>query len=925
MRPIRLTLSAFGPFAQQAEVDFTRFAQGGLYLITGDTGAGKTTLFDAITFALYGVASGTDRQGGMLRSDYAEPGTRTYVIFEFAHRGKHYKVERSPDYQRPKKKGEGTTLEKGGATLWMEGQVLASKGSDVTAEITALLGIDGNQFRQIVMIAQGDFRKLLQADSKERAEILRKLFNTQSIQQFQQRLKDLATAEERDYRALCTGILQEASRLQTLPDSPQGELQQRMATQEGGVYLVGELIALVEEGLREDEQLLREEEAALTTQTDKLEVVNGQLALAKEALTRQRQIAQCTAELERLRQEAAKLEAQQADTQAKAQELEEARTALAQVEGELPRYQDLTEAQDALHLAKTAHQCAQSQFAQETALLAENEETQRSLTQALAACENAQVECAEQGHALEQAKARVEQLGKLGDGLDQWTEEKKTLARLQQQFQAALQAKEKQNHQTQRSEQLFLASQAGVLAETLEEGMPCPVCGSLTHPAPAGREEDAPTQAELNRLKEVLRKTEEEATRRSVAAGKQKSRVETLSDHLYQQALALMPGVTREDWSVRLFPAWSQATVEAEEAERAYLAAQDQVAQRQQLAAKLESARIQGEELATRHKNCQALLTKTEADIRGYTEKAAALSQGLTYPDKATAQRRGKELSAQVAALEQLISGRKKAVEDCAQSIQRGEGTLSGLMSQQTQLPAEPLEELERRRDEEEALRRQIDGRRIQRSGRISCNRDCVRRLKDQSRQLEEKGRRCESLRKLSDVANGTRAGKAKLPFEQYLQGAYFDRILQAANQRFTTLSSGQFRLVRSREAANQRSQTGLDLNVLDAYTGKERSVKTLSGGEGFLASLSLALGLSDVIQRENGGIRLDAMFVDEGFGSLDQDALNQAISVLGQLAGDRRLVGIISHVAQLRENIPNQIQVTRTRTGSQLEMRGEE
>jgi exonuclease SbcC len=364
--------------------------------------------------------------------------------------------------------------------------------------------------------------------------------------------------------------------------------------------------------------------------------------------------------------------------------------------------------------------------------------------------------------------------------------------------------------------------------------------------------------------------------------------------------------------------------MEAEEAERAYLAAQDQVAQRQQLAAKLESARTQGEELATRHKNCQALLTKTEADIRGYTEKAAALSQGLTYPDKATAQRRGKELSAQVAALEQLISGRKKAVEDCAQSIQRGEGTLSGLMSQQTQLPAEPLEELEHRRDEEETLRRQIDGRRIQRSGRISCNRDCVRRLKDQSRQLEEKGHRCESLRKLSDVANGTRAGKAKLPFEQYLQGAYFDRILQAANQRFTTLSSGQFRLVRSREAANQRSQTGLDLNVLDAYTGKERSVKTLSGGEGFLASLSLALGLSDVIQRENGGIRLDAMFVDEGFGSLDQDALNQAISVLGQLAGDRRLVGIISHVAQLRENIPNQIQVTRTRTGSRLEMRGE-
>ncbi len=927
MRPIQLTMSAFGPFAKETVVDFTRFSQGGLYLITGDTGAGKTTIFDAITFALYGTASGTDRQGSMLRSDYAEPGTETFVTLIFTHRGIPYSITRNPDYQRPKKKGSGLITQKSGATLIEadSGAVLAAKSTEATEKITELLGIDVNQFRQIVMIAQGDFRRLLQADSRERADILRRLFNTGHIQRFQRRLRELAEEEKRSYEGVRQRLLGEAARIQAPEDSPAVALQRRIGQEEGGAYLVGGLIPLAEEQIQADTAAISQAEWAGAALARQLKELDGRLALAREAAERQRKICQSQAEVAQLTEQQSALTAEAEAAAQRQPELEENRKKLARAEVELPRYEKLSQAEVQLGQMQEVRQAAETNLTQVQKALEENSASQLALEEWLAACQAAEVEAAQWSHKLELAADRNERMGRLGDGLDELKRERRKLTRLQGEFQTALRAKEAQSQLTQRGEHLFLASQAGLLAETLVEGQPCPVCGSIHHPLPAGREEGAPTQEALNRMKEDLRKAEGEAADRSVAAGRQKSKVETLEESLFRQAAELIPGAKPDNWSAQLFPAWEASNRAEEEARRESLAARRRVQEKQELTNQLAQCQQAAKELEEQRENCRTMGTQAATQVEVLSETVKTLRQGLSCPDGVTAKQRVSWLRRQVEELEGLIAGKKSALQDCTQALKLAEGTLAGLQSQQSADQETVLEELEQSRSQLEDRRGLADQQRLRLTARRDRNRECVQALKKLTGELETEQARCARLTLLADTANGSLKGAAKLAFEQYLQGAYFDRILQAANQRFFKLSSGRFKLVRSRQAANQRSQTGLDLNVLDYYTGRERSVKTLSGGESFLASLALALGLSDVIQRESGGIRLEAMFVDEGFGSLDEDALAQAIQVLTQLAGDSRTVGIISHVTELRESIPNQIQVTRTRTGSSLTQKTEE
>ncbi len=927
MRPMKLTMSAFGPFAGETVVDFTRFSQGKLYLITGDTGAGKTTIFDAITFALYGASSGTDRQGSMLRSDYAQPGTETFVTLIFTHRGVTYSITRNPDYQRPKKRGDGFVTQRGRAILTEvdSGAVLATKTGEATNQITQLLGIDVNQFRQIVMIAQGDFRRLLQADSRERAEILRKLFNTGNIQRLQKRLRELAEEEKRGYESARQQILQEAARVQVPEGSAAATLQAEIQRDDTGAYLVRQLIPLVEEQARMDEAAVLATEGVEAELAQQLEKLDGELALAREAAERQKRILQSQKEIALLTQRRGEL-TQEAEEAARRQpELEESRRKLAQAEAELPRYERLTQAEEQLRQTQADQQRAETKLAQAKKALEEKKASQSALAERLTAYEGAEVQAAQWSHELERAGDRSRRMGKLGDGLDKLKEERRKLSQLQEEFRAALRAKDKQSQLTQHGEHLFLASQAGLLAETLAEGKPCPVCGSTHHPTPAGREEGAPTQEALNRMKAELRKAEQAAADRSVAAGQQKSRVETLANNLFRQALELIPEARRDDWPVLLFPAWEASNRAEQKARQESAEALRRVREKQTLTHELAESEQGIRALEEEQENCQTARNQAETQVKVVTETLKTLRQGLSCADAVTASRQVEGLRCRVQELEQLIESRKIALQNCTQELKLAEGTLAGLESRQSPGQGAALEELEQSRREVEARRNRTSNERLQLTARRDRNRECVQALNKRTGDFQARQARCSRLTLLADTANGTLKGTTKLAFEQYLQAAYFDRILWAANQRFFKLSSGQFKLVRSREAANQRSQTGLDLNVLDYYTGRERSVKTLSGGESFLASLSLALGLSDVIRRESGGIWLEAMFVDEGFGSLDEVTLGQAIQVLMQLAGDSRMVGIISHVAELRENIPNQIQVTRTRTGSRLVQKIEE
>jgi exonuclease SbcC len=421
-------------------------------------------------------------------------------------------------------------------------------------------------------------------------------------------------------------------------------------------------------------------------------------------------------------------------------------------------------------------------------------------------------------------------------------------------------------------------------------------------------------------MKKELQDAEKEANRRSQESGQQITRVETLVDHLYEQVGEVLPDATRENWGDLLFPACQQAKEKEAAAKKANLQAQHRVREKEDLTRKKAELGKKMEELTQVEQRCQTVAQQAQTQAQVLTEKVKTLRQGLRYESEAEAKNQVKLLKNQAERLERQINVSQKNLQTCQQELKGAEGERNALERQrETAAATQSVAELQQRQSELTAKIEQLTEQYNAVYTRGTANKTIQDTLTELAEKRENQEKQVVRLDLLAKAANGNLAGQAKLAFEQYLQATYFDQILKEANRRFYTLSSGQFELVRSKEASGLRSQTGLDLNVLDHYTGRERSVSTLSGGESFQAALSLALGLSDVIQRENGGIRLDAMFVDEGFGSLDEDALGQAIRVLTQLAGDSRIVGIISHVAELRESIPQQIQVKRSQTGSSL------
>lgn len=921
MRPEKLILSAFGPFAGQVEADFSAFQTSPLYLITGDTGAGKTTLFDAITFALYGTASGEDRKGNMLRSDFAGPGTDTYVTLVFSHQGKTYTITRSPEYQRPKKKGTGTVLQ--GATaelLGPDGAVLATKATEATQRVTELLGIDVNQFRQLVMIAQGEFRRLLQADSKERAEILRKLFNTQPIERFQKRLREKANESNQNYQGTLRDILSQAAQTQFPPAAAGAELQAEMLEQKQP-YRGEELVLQLEQQLEEDSLVLNRAEGRKTDLEAQLAQLDGELALAREAARLEETIQAARKRLAQLSAQREPLLQRQQEAEQLTPELERTRQELAALQGELPRYQRLTQREQEQRDGEQAlSEAVRRRNTAEQRLTTLREDMERLRTD-LSGLKDLSSRRTELTWQQRENETRLHQLQELQTAAAEAEGLRKKLEELQEAYRLAEADYLQRSQLAELGQKRFFANQAGLLAETLEEGRPCPVCGGLHHPAPAHLEEEAPSEAQLNRLLEQRDAAQQKRSSCAQQAAAQKAQADAKEQEVAAQLRRVLPGTERAQLETGL----GTALGEQKKLQHQLMLDLKQLARQEQLQEQLQKQLETGEkELEQQTKQTEQLRRREQeanARIQAAGQAVEEARAGLRFPEEQAARACSAQLQKRCKDLEREQKTAQTELQRCDQALKQEQGALEALEGQRKTVATRPVEELDQERSRLEEERRKSAADQLALRGRIQRNRQgkaALRRLLQQAKEQREEHSR---LSLLADTANGSLQGKKRLPFEQYLQAAYFDQILDAANRRFGTLSSGQFRLVRSQSGADGRSLTGLELNVMDLYTGRERSVKTLSGGESFLASLSLALGLSDVVQAASGGVRLDAMFVDEGFGSLDETALNQAIQVLSQLAGRNRMVGIISHVAELQENIPNQIRVTKTRTGSSLKL----
>ena len=926
MRPLKLEMSAFGPYAGRCSVDFEKLGTSGLYLITGDTGAGKTTLFDAIAFALFGTASGNTRTAAMMRSKYADAGTPTEVILTFAYRGRPYRIRRCPEYERPVKKGTGTTKQKAEAELTCPDGRVVTKEKEVNEEVTSLLGVNRDQFSRIAMIAQGEFQKLLLSETKERQAIFRELFGTGVFQAFEDRLKAEAADMKRDCemaRAMVARILRGADggddpeAAGMFEDAAQGKI-----PVEEAVLLLGRLGEADEaelEKVSRESEALEEELGRINADLGRAEEIDRNAAALKTALE-DRESA--------LKKQSASKEAldRAMERQPEGDRFGEEAAALTE---RLPEYAAREEARTRLNSLRT-------DIAEKKAACAGDEAALTARTEKLEAAKKLRDGLAEAGARREKlirdresAAARYEALENLIARHGEWSRQS---AAAHEARDAYVTARDKAGDIRERYDAMnraFLDGQAGILASGLREGDPCPVCGSRNHPAPARSAASIPTEDQLKRAKKSADAASEETERASRRAAELNGQVNTLTEELTRLSASLFPSSGEEsapDPALAAGRAGEELTalkdeldalcgkIDAEERNVKRKIALDEKIPTEEKALEAERTRIAG---------VKNQLSAREAREASEAEALAVMERKLVFADRAAAVRERDRLRGERQRILTELEKAKQADEAAGVALADAEGRVS--------LLRERLEGAERPdRDALTVRQAQIRERKAacdRLAGRLRGRIDTNRKAAADIREAEETREKLEAafvrVDAMSRTANGNLTGRDKIMFETYVQAAYFDRILARANTRLMVMTGGQYELKRREVPENRQSQSGLELDVTDHYNGTERSVRTLSGGESFKASLSLALGLSDEIRSAAGGIRLDTMFVDEGFGSLDEESLNQALSALADLSESSRLVGLISHVAELRDRIDRQILVKKNRTGgSRVELR---
>ncbi len=907
MRPLQLEMCGLGPYAHRTLIDFTAFARGSLYLISGSTGAGKTMIFDAIVFALYGETSGGTRLPAMLRSLQAAADEPTYVKLCFACHDHIYEVTRNPRYERKALRGNKMVQQNPDAALCEGEKVLASGYDEVSKVISAIIGLDCDQYRQTAMLAQGDFQRLLLAQTKEREQIFRHLFATQRFADVQERLKEKARSCAQRLQAQRDQLHGALSRVEC-DALHQEQLRQLLAMQGYGEH--EEIKAFLTYILNEDEQQWQQQSKAvadLEQQLERLRIVQQQLARRKQLQQERQQLQQALQAEKRQRAASAqKLE----ELQRQQPEREQKRRTLALLEQEEQQLDALLAQQEAMKQEYHDLQQKQLQRQQLDDARQKQEKELAALQAQLSAQGDEGMALLENAHALQQLRQQQEELDKTGQRLRQLTQLQAQLKQQESRYQESFVRYQQAQQQLLQKEQQFYDAQAGILARQLEEGKPCPVCGSLHHPDPARGKDSEVTREWLDaqrQASDALRTRMEEQSRQSARLHTQ---AETLQQTLGEQ-LQASPDQFMQTWTQR------QTQLDAQNKRLQTKQQQLQQAQvrrkqgEQRAEALARSIQQQKEQLDALVQEC----TRLRAAWDSRKEQLQQRLDALHVHDMQLLRRQLKDLREELKAAQTLQDALIQKHQDALAHCSRLEGMLDNVDQELRTLP-EPKEkeagaDMEQLRQEKEQA--QIQERRL--SLRLSANRRILKELDELSVSFDEAQKEYRWLKSLSDTMNGTLDQKERITLEAFVQQAYFEQVLRYANLRLMRMSSGQYEL-RRENSGSRKSRSGLDLCVMDHHIGMTRSVRTLSGGESFMASLSLALGLSDTVQAKAGGIQLDAMFVDEGFGTLDEETLQAAMRVLQELTQGNRQIGIISHVAELREQIAQQIIVTKDAQG---------
>ncbi len=897
MRPLYLTLSAFGAYAGKTELDLRQLGERGLYLITGDTGAGKTTIFDAIAFALFGTPSGDGRESSMLRSKFAAPETPTKVELTFSNGGKTYKIKRNPEYERPKSRGTGTTKEQPRVELVLPDGKVLTRHADVEEKIRDILGVDRDQFCQIAMLAQGEFRKLLLAGTRERASIFRSIFKTDLYTKFQERVYKDCTAISRELNEVQKAFEQYAAGI-VLPEDtelpPENELSE---------FLAGLLKAD-----RTQDDAWEKELAEIGKKLDTLTADAVKAAADEENRSELRKARLSLAEAEKTVSESGiALEKEKACEP----ELVKLAEALKALEEERKAHDELMDTEKKAAAAKkTADDAAARLSRLEVSRdeLREHLSREREEYHALAAS-------AENLAKLQQEKTVLSQylddLRKYETALQTLAKRKDAADAARDAYTRALSEEEHLSAEAQELRRRFNDEQAGVLASTLHEGEPCPVCGALTHPHPAQCTPDAPDEKKVKDAEKKAKAAWERVNKASEASGIAKNAFETAQKEEAEQREKLFGGKEKIDLEAEKMAAARRCAEKDGEIRKE----SENAARFETLGRKIPEEEKRLAEMDAPITEAQKTAADTQSALTSLRQTADKLRAGLKYENAAEVEKEKQQVLARQSEMEHV---RKRAEEALAAAKERRSAEQGKVEKLEELISDVPLVDLAAIAEEKNCLTQRKDdltNRRRALDRRITANDSAKKGIDKKAGERRVLEERWTWMKPLSETANG--GLKDRISLETYVQMTYFDRILARANAHLMQMSGGKYDLKRREGAAKNGGQNGLDLDVIDHYNGSERSVKSLSGGETFLASLSLALGLSEEIQSSAGGVQMDTLFVDEGFGSLDEETLRQAMRALRELSEGDRLIGIISHVSELRREIDRQIVVKRSKDGA--------
>lgn len=914
MKPLKLTINAFGPYAEKTEIDFSKFGDSGIYLIAGETGAGKTTIFDAISFALFGETSGSTRKTKSLKSDFTDENNLGYVELEFLSHGEKYHIRRECAYKKTNRNGKITPISEIAELVKPNNETVFGT-KEVSDEITKILGIDKNQFSQIVMIAQGEFKKFLLAKNNEKVEIFRNIFKTDIFNNFQTKINDLskkAFAERKETEVLLT------SKIESIDSAENAELQELINSQ--NIHNSNLILDLLKTIIDKDSDTTAKLNTDKEKQQNILSKIDKDISKNQTIQANREKLAELQEKLPEIKQNAENAKKTHQELVNLEPEREKLSAEISKLNSSLPEYDELEnknkELEEKNSLLSKMQDSIKNIEDESEKIVQQNKKDKEEFEN----LKNVEIDLVKANGELENFEKKNQKLYDLEKQnknyiltAKKFSEQKDIVKKIDEEYQnLALTAKNLYDK--------FIGNQAGLMAKDLKDGEKCPVCGSAHHPElakfsdePVSQEdiEKAKNNAEIaqnNAINEKNKETEIETSLKNIEMTLKKETKEIFeTENLNGLTEKFSSAIKNNDESIKMT---SQKKNDLEKALETKQKLQKSIEkfdeEKEEIEKELSDANIQSNNLKTE-------ISAIEATIKEKQSK-------LEYKTKA-------EMQNVLTAREAKLSEMKKALENATNAKSESEKKLSEINGQikelEKQVKDEKFVDVEKLQADRDFVQEKFDEileKEKELHTRHSNNSNLHKDITSLKKTFDKQSQYAEMLDNLSRTANGALREKEKISFENYVLRTYFERIVNAANARFKEMSSSQFEL-RIEFEKGGNSKTGLDLSVYDYYTGKERDISSLSGGESFKAALALSLGLSDVVQQQTGGVQIDTMFIDEGFGSLDPESLEQTMRTLKDLSGNKTLIGIISHVADLREKIERKIIVSKTQSGSNLQI----